>query len=75
MNSEFSTKLGSKHPYQHVPEKYKAYCSIEPEKRAYSAKFEKGTSEKIAFKVFGGYNVEKNSYPSSGCANLVKTWL
>ncbi len=35
MNFEFSTKLGSGHPYQYVPEKYKAYCSIEPEKRAY----------------------------------------
>ncbi len=35
MNFEFSTKFGGGHPYQHVPEKYKAYCSIEPEKRAY----------------------------------------
>ncbi len=35
MNSEFSTKFSSGHPYQHVPEEYKAYCSIEPEKRAY----------------------------------------
>ncbi len=35
MNFEFSTKLGSGHPYQHVPKKYKAYCSIEPEKQAY----------------------------------------
>ncbi len=34
MNFEFSTKLGSEHPY-HVPEEYKAYCSIEPEKQAY----------------------------------------
>ncbi len=35
MNFEFPTKLGSEHLYQHVPEKYKAYCSIEPEKWAY----------------------------------------
>ncbi len=35
MNFEFSTKLGSGHLYQHVPEEYKAYCSIKPEKRAY----------------------------------------
>ncbi len=38
MNSEFSTKLGSGHLYQHVPEEYKLYCSIEPEKRAYKCK-------------------------------------
>ncbi len=35
MNSEFSPKLGSGHPHQHVPEEYKVYCSIEPEKGAY----------------------------------------
>ncbi len=34
MNFEFSTKLSSGHPHQLVPEEYKAYCSIEPEKRA-----------------------------------------
>ncbi len=27
--------MGSGHPYQHVPEEYKAYCSVESEKRAY----------------------------------------
>ncbi len=32
MNFIFSTKLGSGHPYQHVPEDYKAYYSIELEK-------------------------------------------
>ncbi len=31
INFEFSTKLGSEHPYQHVPEENKVYCSIEPE--------------------------------------------
>ncbi len=35
MNFEFSSKLGNGHPNQQVPEEYKAYCSIEPEKRAY----------------------------------------
>ncbi len=38
INFEFSTKLGSEHEYQHVPEEYKAYCSIEPEKRACKAR-------------------------------------
>ncbi len=35
INFKFSTKLGREHPYQYVPEEYKAYCSIEPEKQAY----------------------------------------
>ncbi len=35
MNFEFSTKLGSGYPCQHVLEECKAYCSIQPEKRAY----------------------------------------
>ncbi len=30
--SKFFTKSDSRHPYQHVPEEYKAYCSTEPEK-------------------------------------------
>ncbi len=32
INFEFSTKLGSGQPYQHVPEKYMAYYSTELEK-------------------------------------------
>ncbi len=35
MNSEFCIKLCSGHPYQYVPEEYKAYCSIELEKQVY----------------------------------------
>ncbi len=35
MNFEFFTKLGSKHPCQHVPKVYKAYCLTDPGKRAY----------------------------------------
>ncbi len=38
MNFEFSTKLSSEHPYQHVPEYYKAYCSIESEKKVYKVR-------------------------------------
>ncbi len=38
MNFEFFTKLGSGHPYQHVSEEYKAYCSTEREKRAYKVR-------------------------------------
>ncbi len=38
MNFEFSTKLDSGHPHQHVPEEYKAYCLLEPEKRAYKVR-------------------------------------
>ncbi len=49
INFEFSTKLASGHIYQHVPEEYKAYCSIESEKWAYSVNFEKCTFEKITF--------------------------
>ncbi len=79
MNFEFSTKLGSVHPYQYVPEKYKAYCSIEPEKRAYRARiladFKKCTFEKIAFKVFGGYKDETNSYHSTAYTDLAEIWL
>ncbi len=38
MNFEFSTKLDSGHPHQHIPEEYKVYCSIELEKRAYKVR-------------------------------------
>ncbi len=32
MNSEFSTKLANVYSYQHVPEEYRVYWAIEPEK-------------------------------------------
>ncbi len=71
MNSEFSTKLGSCHPYQYVPEEYEAYCSIEPEKGTYKVQsLKRCTFEKIGFKVFGGYEDEKNSYISTAYTNL-----
>ncbi len=41
MNFEFSTKLGSGYPHQHVPEEYTAYCSIEPEKGVYKLQISK----------------------------------
>ncbi len=60
MNFESSTKLGSGHPYQHVPEKYKAYCSIKPEKQAYKVRILKDVlARKSRFKVFGGCSDEK----------------
>ncbi len=37
--------------------------------------FKKCTFEKIAFKVFGGYKDEKNSYLSTAYNNLAEIWL
>ncbi len=60
MNSEFSTKLSSGHPYQHVPEEYKEYCSIEPEKRAYKVQSLKNVLlRKSSLKLLRGYKDEK----------------
>ncbi len=38
MNFEFSTKLGSKHPCQYVPEEYKVYYFIKLGKWAYKVR-------------------------------------
>ncbi len=63
--------MGSGYPYQHVPEKYKAYCSKEPEKRAYNVRILKNVLlKKSCFKVFGGYKDEKNSYLNTDYTNL-----
>ncbi len=75
MNFEFLTKLGSRHPYQHVLEEHKAYCS-KPEKRAYKVQIWKNVLlRKSRFKVFRGYTNEKNSYLNTACANFAETWL
>ncbi len=62
MNFVFSTKLGRGQPYQHVPEEYKAYCLLEPEKRPYKVQILQNVLfRKSGFKVFGECKDEKNS--------------
>ncbi len=60
MNFEFSTKLGSEHPYQHIPEEYKAYCAIEPEKQAYKERILKNVLlRKSCFKFLKGIKTKE----------------
>ncbi len=60
MNFKFSTKLVNRHPYQHVPEEYKAYCSKEPEKRAYKARILKNVLlRKSRFKFLEDIKMKK----------------
>ncbi len=76
MNSEFPTKLGSGHPYQHVPEEYKAYCSIKPDKQAYKVLSLKIVLlRKLSLKFLRGYKDEQNSYLSTAYTNLAEIWL
>ncbi len=70
MNSEFSTKLGSEHPYQYVPEEYKKYCSIKPGKRAYKVQILKNVRlRKSRLKFFEDKKMKKNSYLSTAYTN------
>ncbi len=65
MNFEFSTKLNSGHPYQHVPEEYKAYYSIELEKRAYKTLILKNVLlRKSHLKFLEDIKTKKNSHLS-----------
>ncbi len=74
MNFEFSTKLYSGRPYQQVPEEYKAYCLIEPEKQAYKVRILKNVLlRKLCLKFLE--DIKKNSYLSAVCTNFVEIWL
>ncbi len=76
MNSEFSTKLCSGHTYQHVPEEYKAYCSIEFEKRSYKVQSLKNVLlRKSCLKFLDDIKMKKNSYLSTTCINLAEIRL
>ncbi len=71
MNFEFSPILGSGHPYQHVPEEYKAYCSIEPEKWAYKVWILKYIFlRKSHLKFLGDIKTKEHSYLCSAYTNL-----
>ncbi len=68
MNSEFSTKFCSRRPYQHVSEECKAYCSIEPEKRAYKVQ----SLQNVLLRFLGGYKDLKRGHISALSAPI---WL
>ncbi len=76
INFEFSSKLDSGHPYQHVPGEYKACCSIEPEKRAYKVRILKNVlSRKLSLNFLEDIKMRKNSCLNTAYTNLAEIWL
>ncbi len=73
MNFEFSTKFGSERLYRHVPEEYKTYCSIEPEKQAYKVQILKNVLlRKLRLKFLEDIKTKNNSYLSTVYTNYLK---
>ncbi len=71
MNFEFSTKLGSGPKYQRIPEEYRAYCSIESEKRAYKVRILKNVLlRKSGLKFLEDIKMKKKSYLCTAFINL-----
>ncbi len=76
MNFEFSTNLGSAHPYQRVPEEYGAYCSIEPEKQAHKVRILKNVLlRKSCFKFLEDIKTKKKSYLNTAYTYLAEIRL
>ncbi len=73
INFEFSTKLGSGHLYQHIPEEYKAYWSMEPENRACKMRILKNVLlRKLSSKFLEDIKTKKKSYLSTIYTNLAE---